>query len=120
MSSREASQLRLEIQPSFMSVFSGASGVEPSPPQFLHQSRISMNSCVSNLHVPVSRSTNRPIQKAAVSPKRFSGVFHESTGTQPDGIFSRAVSKSSSVTPGLSIKFDGMISVSTRTVSGST
>ena len=120
MSSREASQLRLEIQPSFMSVFSGASGVDPSPPQFLHQSRMLINSCVSKLQVPFSRSVNRPMQKAAVSPKRFPGVFHESTGTQSSGIFSRAVSKSSSVTPGLSIKFDGMISVSTRTVSGST
>ena len=59
------------------------------------------------------------MQKAAVSAKRFSGVFHESTATQSSGIFSRAVAKSESVTPGLPIRFNGMISVSTRTVSGS-
>ena len=59
------------------------------------------------------------MQKAAVSAKRFFGVFQESTATQSSGIFSRAASKSDSVTPGWSIKFDGIISVSTRTVSGS-
>lgn len=59
------------------------------------------------------------MQNGTQKANRLPGVFHESMGTQPSGIWLRACSNSANVTPGSGMRRDGATSVSTETVSGS-